>query len=173
MAKGCLQVVQRSRAGEASLAIQADLERLIEHGLVMPKAPDNSAVAPFPAASPLLSRNGLINPSALVDQDDTIAMQATSTPATPVRPSQDSTDTAAVKPSPDARSSPIPDPMEISDPKSVAESTASAPTYISDAFEGALEGLDFGVETLGVDSLAWFTNYDLGGSGTGQDEMLL
>jgi hypothetical protein len=180
MAKGCLRVVQQSVAGDASLAIQADLERLIAQGTTLSRANNGTpAAVSAPPTSPLLSRNGLINPSALADQDDTIAIRSNiGSPETQNQPGIAFVDGLPGPRRPSAVvlqiAQPTVDAMDTTEPgQMIAESTGVAPTNASDAFEGALEGLDFGAETLGMDSLAWFTNYDLDGVVPEQDQMLL
>ncbi|KAK0668074.1 hypothetical protein QBC41DRAFT_322662 [Cercophora samala] len=134
----CLRAAQQSTAGPASASIQADIERIITHGLQLPEgAPD----------SPARSRSGP-PPVAQSAIHSRLAGEAPPTPGLAASYTFQPSVPAASTPSMTLSSLAVTEPP-ISAP--VPPSHASGVTMGSNAFEEVLSGFNFGPELYGMD----------------------
>lgn len=133
LAMVCLRVVKQSTAGPAAASIQADLEKLIADGL---SPISTQRIPPVPVG---------MSPPMLVPT----VMNTIESPARPLLGGGGSTGLASL----DHRGS---SPLSGNDPAlmSAHSGAASVATHVtagSNAFEGALDGLDFDLDLFGMD----------------------
>ncbi|WYZ38107.1 hypothetical protein EsH8_III_000021 [Colletotrichum jinshuiense] len=146
----CLDVTKGCCSGTAAISIQADLQRLMDHGLSIQATPSRLL-----SEEPHDERNGAgakrirlsrAKQVQLVDDPDSGAPAADELTNRPfgigawediqVPEADKSDDQVPVAPPP----------------------TALGSLEVNNAFEGALDSLDFNMEPMGLDSLAWFSN---------------
>ncbi|KAH8908572.1 hypothetical protein BR93DRAFT_925667 [Coniochaeta sp. PMI_546] len=152
LARVCLRIVRQSTAGPAAASILVDLERLIADGLALnvpnkPMPPVSGSMLPplmAPAATPVM--NSIESPSPLPHLN-----AGGLPPAGGIRP----VGNAGLPGLGRRDSSPMVtnDGAVISPQESGAASVATHVTSGSNAFEGALDGLDFGLDLFGMDSM--------------------
>ncbi|KAK3325092.1 hypothetical protein B0H66DRAFT_110220 [Apodospora peruviana] len=135
LASVCLRAARQSTAGPACASIQADIEKLIKDGL--PLAGNNGGAnnqqQPFLDNAPILKSDQPEDGDTLTGTGRNDQMPPGTVTMAP--PAAIISNTAV--------------------PASVAPSQASAVTSGSNAFQEALEGINFGPELFGSDSWAW------------------
>ncbi|KAF6828112.1 nitrate assimilation regulatory protein nira-like protein [Colletotrichum plurivorum] len=146
----CLDVTKGCCSGPAAVSIQADLQRLMDHGLSIQATPsrlvseephdDRNGTGPK-----RLSRRRRDQQVHLVDDPDSGAPAADELTNRPFGIAwEDIQVPESERPDEQAAVAPQPGP--------------SGSLELNNAFEGALEDLDFNMEPMGLESLAWFSN---------------
>ncbi|KAK1702291.1 hypothetical protein BDP67DRAFT_585499 [Colletotrichum lupini] len=146
----CLEVTKGCCSGTAAVSIQADLQRLMDHGLSIQATPSRLL-----SEEPQDERNGngakrirlaRAKQVQLADDPDRGAPAADELTNRPfgIGAWEDIQVPESNKPDEQA---PVP-----------SQPTALGSLEVNNAFEGALDSLDFNMEPMGLDSLAWFSN---------------
>ncbi|KAJ9160729.1 Sterol uptake control protein 2 [Coniochaeta hoffmannii] len=143
LARVCLRIVKQSTAGPAAASVLVDMEKLIADGLALetpkpiPSLPvSGSMLPPLMAPTP--------TPPAMNNVDASSLSQS----LTGIRPVSNSHTGGGLHHRRD--SSPMPD-APAQESGGGAASVATHVTSGSNAFEGALDGLDFGLDLFGMD----------------------
>ncbi|KAJ0160049.1 hypothetical protein CTA2_8639, partial [Colletotrichum tanaceti] len=147
----CLDVTKGCCSGTAAVSIQADLQRLMDHGLSIQATPSRLL-----SEEPQDERNGngakrirlsRAKQVQLVEDPDSGAPAADELTNRPfgIGAWEDIQVPEAEKPAEQ-----VPAPPQ--------QPTALGSLEVNNAFEGALDSLDFNMEPMGLDSLAWFSN---------------
>ncbi|KAL0943153.1 nitrate assimilation regulatory protein nira-like protein [Colletotrichum truncatum] len=147
----CLEVTKGCCSGTAAVSIQSDLQRLMDHGLSVQVTPSRLASEePHGATNGTgpkrVSRLGRAKQVQLVDDPDSGAPAADELTNRPfgIGAWEDIQVPESEKPDEPA---PMP-------PQHAVQGSLE----VNNAFEGALDSLDFNMEPMGLDSLAWFSN---------------
>ncbi|KAG6356018.1 hypothetical protein INS49_015403 [Diaporthe citri] len=166
MAATCLKVVKQSAPGPAAAAIAEALEKLIESGWVRPTLPSNvtSPVSMTPANHDALAVDPMLQRDALQEADVAHQLYNPSIPQNlPPQIESPGQAMAAEVPQPQAPMQP-PTPAVLRDDESIpvaqANMMAGVTPNLSNAFEGALDGSNFGMgglEPFAMDSSSWYT----------------
>ncbi|KAJ9139348.1 Chromate ion transporter [Pleurostoma richardsiae] len=163
MTNVCLRVVKQATAGPAVAAIREEIEKLIADGWKRPATPTRTGT-PAPvrmldesALDPLLSRGNRAGSPLGDEASQTAPTSAIPDPQpqisapTPQYPSQVPRTAISV---PEAvAAAPAPQTEEEGRAGAMSE---SALTHASNAFEGALDGMHFGMEAFGMDPMNWY-----------------
>ncbi|KAI0403684.1 hypothetical protein F4802DRAFT_607940 [Xylaria palmicola] len=172
----CLQIARAMNHVPAGAAIVSDLEKLISRGLrssVSPSRPETPEVISTSALSqPLLSRQVLSHSHIHLMDEGEPPMVAVPSPSANISSPGITTNNTAM-PTPASNATPGP-PQACREP-SFSDLSANEPTMIrphlapvvppegldnNNAFEGAMDGFDFALESYGntgVDSASWFS----------------
>ncbi|KAK1585912.1 uncharacterized protein LY79DRAFT_517975 [Colletotrichum navitas] len=147
----CLDVTKGCCSGTAAVSIQADLQRLMDHGLSIQATPSRLLSEEPPdderngngAKRVRLSRAKQVQ---LVEDPDSGAPAADELTNRPfgIGAWEDIQVPETEKP---VEQAPVP-----------PQPTSIGSLEVNNAFEGALDSLDFNMEPMGLDSLAWFSN---------------
>ncbi|EFQ34858.1 hypothetical protein CGRA01v4_04231 [Colletotrichum graminicola] len=147
----CLDVTKGCCSGTAAVSIQADLQRLMDHGLsiqatpsrLLSEEPPNDGRNGNGAKRVRLSRAKQVQ---LVEDPDSGAPAADELTNRPfgIGAWEDIQVPETEKP---VEQAPVP-----------PQPTSIGSLEVNNAFEGALDSLDFNMEPMGLDSLAWFSN---------------
>ncbi|KAK1968032.1 hypothetical protein LY78DRAFT_457040 [Colletotrichum sublineola] len=146
----CLDVIKGCCSGTAAVSIQADLQRLMDHGLSVQPTPSRLL-----SEEPHDERNGngakrirlsRAKQVQLVEDPDSGAPAADELTNRPfgIGAWEDIQVPDTEKP---VEQAPVP-----------PQPTSTGSLEVNNAFEGALDSLDFNMEPMGLDSLAWFSN---------------
>ncbi|KAL1849150.1 hypothetical protein Daus18300_013355 [Diaporthe australafricana] len=166
MAATCLKVVRQSSPGPAAAAIAEALEKLIETGWVRPTLPSNvtSPMSMTPGNHDALAVDPMLQRDALQEADVAHQLCNPSIPQN-LPPQIESPGQAMVTDvsQPQATMQP-PTPAVLRDDESIpvaqANMMAGVTPNLSNAFEGALDGSNFGMgglEPFAMDSSSWYT----------------
>ncbi|KAK2002637.1 hypothetical protein LX36DRAFT_229234 [Colletotrichum falcatum] len=146
----CLDVIKGCCSGPAAVSIQVDLQKLMDHGLSIQATPSRLL-----SEEPHDERNGngvkrirlsRAKQVQLVEDPDSGAPAADELTNRPfgIGAWEDIQVPEAERP---AEQAPVP-----------LQPTSVGSLEVNNAFEGALDSLDFNMEPMGLDSLAWFSN---------------
>ncbi|KAJ3956827.1 hypothetical protein N0V92_006611 [Colletotrichum tropicale] len=147
----CLDVTKGCCSGTAANAIQTDLQRLMDHGLSIQATPSR-LVSEEPHderngnGPKRVSRLGRAKQVQLVDDPDSGAPAADELTNRPFGIGAWEDIQVVESDKPDEEMLPAPPPA------------GPGSLEVNNAFEGALDSLDFNMEPMGLESLAWFSN---------------
>ncbi|KAH0440759.1 nitrate assimilation regulatory protein nira-like protein [Colletotrichum camelliae] len=147
----CLDVTKGCCSGTAANAIQTDLQRLMDHGLSIQATPSR-LVSEEPHderngnGPKRVSRLGRAKQVQLVDDPDSGAPAADELTNRPFGIGAWEDIQVVESDRPDEEMVPAPPPA------------GPGSLEVNNAFEGALDSLDFNMEPMGLESLAWFSN---------------
>ncbi|KAK2043192.1 hypothetical protein LZ31DRAFT_335999 [Colletotrichum somersetense] len=146
----CLDVTKGCCSGTAAVSIQADLQRLMDHGLSIQATPNRLL-----SEEPCDERNG--NGAKRVRVSRAKQVQLVEDPDNGAPAADELTNRPfGIGAWEDIQVPETENPVEQAPVPSQLTSIGSL--EVNNAFEGALDSLDFNMEPMGLDSLAWFSN---------------
>ncbi|KUI59777.1 hypothetical protein VP1G_06994 [Cytospora mali] len=168
MATSCLKVAKQSAPGPAAGAIAEVLEKLMETGWMRPATPSTatSPVSGTPANQEAVAVDPMLQRDALQEADVTHQLYNPAIPQNPppqVEEQSQAMDTDEPQTAPTAQMQPPTPGLPREDeplPSAHAGMIAGVTANLSNAFEGALDGSNFGMgglEPFAMDSSSWYT----------------
>ncbi|EOO00179.1 putative s-adenosylmethionine decarboxylase proenzyme protein [Phaeoacremonium minimum UCRPA7] len=159
MAGVCLKVAKQCTPGPAAAAMRDGLEKLMAQGWSRRTTPAPSrAISPAPRTTGALTDDGSVAVDPLLSRD---ALQDADVPhplRNPAIPQNQQESTAAQTMDVEEPPPILPLRDDQSTIRDAVMSNDTSTSNISNAFEGALDGLDFGVDPFGMDSMSWYTS---------------
>ncbi|WQF79079.1 hypothetical protein CDEST_04093 [Colletotrichum destructivum] len=147
----CLDVTKGCCSGTAAVSIQADLQRLMDHGLSIQATPSRLL-----SEEPQDERNG--NGAKRIRLSRAKQVQLVEDPDSGAPAADELTNRPfGIGAWEDIQMPEAEKPVE-QVPAPPQQPTALGSLEVNNAFEGALDSLDFNMEPMGLDSLAWFSN---------------